>query len=643
MKSSISEEFFKAGQALATASNINIANSLNQRLNDFLVWPFKAVAGNIIDLQNQKTDIFSTLICSTASSDLATETIEISVNKVACAIDASENLDLEDLHVAYDRIVRIKKLKKSTAPQTNGVPRTETMGIILAVKAAISLETLAEELQQLNQQTASAYWPDMIVVLSQGTISYRVQFPGERTAGNFLLPAKDIVENSAPAIYVVPVMKPASQHSFNQMCALLFGHLAIFSPGVILPNMKEILAGVPDTGIILAGYQFNLSGKLLPVPPQFYIRRYLPPPPHVFKDKRHNISFTIEFMPWQDGGIILLRGKIPLQGLLVFLDDKIQGRLSTVTRGELQISSILPISQADYLLFLQRVQHQTNFTLQKIETKIIKQKFADEGTSSPFMARLFIGILTLSDAVFQEQSKRNEFDNIYNTIIMDLCSIRTTLQEIVKLFSEHVEKVVQGKIVKIDENSIHVNEDINSELRKQVGIFIYSAARILKNGMQALAKFFNINIGFLFQKDNAFLQGIEKFEAFKPDLAHYIREARKWSDRLNQTRNNIDHPLWQLPNVEYLNNSNSIQVEEPQVSGQPVTEFVKFIFDRLICFIEDVTMYCIQAKLPKGISLTEIPLSQRKSEMPLRFRLILTTGITPVWNINYNQNSFEEK
>jgi hypothetical protein len=42
------------------------------------------------------------------------------------------------------------------------------------------------------------------------------------------------------------------------------------------------------------------------------------------------------------------------------------------------------------------------------------------------------------------------------------------------------------------------------------------------------------------------------------------------------------------------------------------------------------------------VSLTEIPLSQRKPEVASRFRLALVGGGTPIWTIAYHDAKFED-
>src|SRR5437870_978197 len=83
-----------------------------------------------------------------------------------------------------------------------------------------------------------------------------------------------------------------------------------------------------------------------------------------------------------------------------------------------------------------------------------------------------------------------------------------------------------------------------------------------------------------------------------------------------------------LPRMVYKENPGQIQTEEPHISGQSVTEFAQYMMDRLCCFIEEVSDYALQAQMPEGFSLTEIPLSQRKphaSKFPPRGK----TGCNP--------------
>jgi hypothetical protein len=105
------------------------------------------------------------------------------------------------------------------------------------------------------------------------------------------------------------------------------------------------------------------------------------------------------FLPWQDGGVVLLQGKLPLEGMLVFLGDVISEqefrKIQKMTWGDLQVSSILPLSGRQYHLLLRNIQQRGGLDVRHNEGKIVVQKFADEGTGTPFMARIFYGQMKL--------------------------------------------------------------------------------------------------------------------------------------------------------------------------------------------------------------------------------------------------------
>lgn len=639
----IAEEIYNAGQKII-ASGSNLIHVLNQELNGFLSWPLNAASGSVRDSKTI-TDIFSTIIYLSTSGETHTniKPIEVQTEKVACVIDVYESINLESLRVAYKKIVAAKKLEKPTSPQTNVLVRTETLGIILANNTDISLEVLADELQRLNQQTQSSHWPDLIALLSLGTISYFAQFPGEKIIFEFLLPAESIVSTSAPAVYVIPVITPSAQHTFNKICATLFSHLAAFSPSLNLPDRNNILKNTTNIGLTLPGYQFNLTGKLLPVPPERYSGRYIPPTEQQFKDANHDIFFTTRFLPWQDGGVIILMGNIPLQTILIYLGNKVKGRLSTIHHGDIQISSILPITENEYLQMLQKIHHQTSFKLQKKEVTLIKQAFLNEGTTSPLLARLFIGILTIRDAALKDPATLAKFDELYDIIINKLLSIKATAKEITDRFHEHSKKVSSGEIAAIQGDSLRITENINQPLRKDAESFVTDAARLSKHAVQNLVKFLNINIGCLYQNDEKFQEGIIALEASEPKVASYLCEARKWSAQLTKVRIDLEHNMQALPDIKYSVNSGCTIVEEPRILDRPVTEFIPFIFDRIACFIEDIIMHCLQEKMPSGISLIEIPTLERNPEMPVRFKLGLTTSDTSAWEISYSSSLFEKR
>jgi hypothetical protein len=281
-------------------------------------------------------------------------------------------------------------------------------------------------------------------------------------------------------------------------------------------------------------------------------------------------------------------------------------------------------------------------TVRAEKPKLTISEYADEGTASPFIARLFLGILHLRDAVvFSNNKEREKFDKVYHFVLETLINARTTSKEIIQTLTEHSRKVSQGEIARLDGHVIRISEPIERKLRKQVEEFLNSTVRIIKDGMQKLLACFQLNIGFLYKKQGAFEKGIATLAKTQPELATYLQEARKWSGQLILKRNEL-HEGWMLDKMLYKETSGSIQTIEPKILGQPVSVFVEYMLDRVCCFVEEISAYSLQAKMPSAISITEVPVSDRKPDCSERFQIALINGGMPIWKIAYHNSKFEE-
>ncbi|MGB2987709.1 MAG: hypothetical protein WBE26_17725, partial [Phycisphaerae bacterium] len=338
----------------------------------------------------------------------------------------NESLDAKSLCAAYGRIASAKRPKKTAAKDLPGVVMTTvTLGIVLAREATLPMEQLAEELDRLNRTHPDREWTDMVVVLSKGIINYAVQFPGEGVTGDFLPPVAGALERYSPPIYVVIVVKPTGRFSFNKMCFFVLGHLAIFSPGAKFPRLPEILEGVPQDAIAITGYQYNLNGQLRPVPREYYNDRYIPPRPLLIEDAAGNLLCTLQFLPWQDGGVILLNGKPLLMPFLAFLGKGALERGGIEKRSEGEISYVLPIGEADFRRMLDGIQKRSNMKVRADPSSFVLQKWMDEGTQTPLIARLYVGIFRLRDVVFPNHGDRDVFDKAYGQVLEGLASLRS--------------------------------------------------------------------------------------------------------------------------------------------------------------------------------------------------------------------------
>lgn len=642
METPISQVLYEAGQKIATSSE-SLADALNETLNQLLPWPFHATKGSVRDAGGQTTNGFATVIQTTTSQSDTDDEI-INADNVACVIDVVESIGVEEFHNAYERIACVKRLKKTPLPPNLGIAcTTVTLGIIIAREAEVPIQLLAEKLDHLNSQHEDSERTDMVVVLTKGIINYAVQFPGEGIAGDFLPPAEDALTNYTPPIYVLVLVRPTGLFSFNKMYSFLLGYLAFVYPGVQLLEWNKILEGTPDGAIIISGYQYNLAGKLMSVPPEYFNDRYIPPRPFLIEDQRGELLSALQFLPWQDGGVVLLKGKLPLNALLIFLGKDALERGGVVNIPDGQISYVLPIAQADFVKMLQCIQRQSNMNVRQDPSTVVIQKMMEEGTRSPFIARLYFGVLRLRDVVFTDYAEREKFDTPYSKVMEALLSSRSASRTISSLVADHFSKLVAGEIGHLRGHNIYVDTSIDEELRKELGTFLNSSVRALKNGMQSVTKALGMDIGFLFKKQPAFQDGIRKLEeSGDRQLAGYLRETRVWSERLLRSRNALEHEKWTLPVVKYSEHKGGILGEEPEISEQKVSDFVTLVFDRLICFVEEITVHCLEAHMPTEITISEIELSTRESSVPLRFQLALKDDGVATWRLQPHQNPFED-
>jgi hypothetical protein len=370
----------------------------------------------------------------------------------------------------------------------------------------------------------------------RGNLSYAVQFPGERVVGDLVPPAADTTSERRPAMYVVMALKPAGDFTFNKVLSYLIGHLGIFTPSADLPKFPAILAGTTENSIILSGYQWDKNNNLVPVPPEFRNDRYIPPQPYRIEGPNGEPLALLQYLQWKDGAVLMLqslmpKGGIPLEGLMVFLGKTAMQSGYIVRRPpSTQLSNVLPINQQDFQMLLQRIQNQSKMPVVLHSPGWVFQKFADEGSRSPFMTRLFIGVTRLRDQVHFDKSSIDAFDNAYNFALTTMLDVRTLAAEIVSLIQNHSSRVGSGAIAKIVGNNVRIDESIDRDLRTKVESFLVAAARVLKKGLQEFSVFLGSNIGFLFKKEATSLNEIPTLRSSDPLLADYLASVRTWQN-----------------------------------------------------------------------------------------------------------------
>jgi hypothetical protein len=547
-----------------------------------------------------------------------------------------------DLRAAYGKIKEAKSLKKKPAIDGRS---TITLGIIVALKADLTLNQIADEVEQLNADSPDRVWTDMVAVMGTGILNYQAQFVTQDLGGDWLPPAEGAAASQTMPIYVVTVLKPTGKQTLHAMFHYLMGHLTFFGAESKLMDITPALKNLPKHGVVRQGYQYDLSGVLRSVPEEMHRDKMMPTVPLLILDPKKNELGQIRYVKWQDGGVIVLRGKLPLDGIVIFLGVQDILRKLRITRlADVQLSNVLPMSETQFQQMLANFQQRSNMTISAPPGKFVLQRISDEGTRTPIVARGFLGILKLREAAIGQQPDRDHFDTAYQVIYNELLDLRDTAAAMEKIWNDHRKKIISGEAVSRNGPHIEIKESIDRQLKGEVSNFLNIAARIIKNNMQTLMKNQGVDVGFLFQKDSSFQNGLTALRATEPRLADYVNQVRNWSGPLIHVRNGLlEHGTFSFPKITYDFDKSPIEPEQPKINGLPASEYANLIYDRLACFVEELTAYCLQKKLPAGITIEEIPLDRRPPEVPERFRITMAGQGVKQWNLAYAAHKFEEK
>jgi hypothetical protein len=641
--SAISEKLQEATRKLvrdAKVQGTSMGQLLNTFLGNILPTPYCASSGRAIDSSGVESAHFNSLIYTSKQ-----RLTSVPADQLACAIDVFQSIGKGELRESYSKIAQLKGLQKS--PRTKGksgmTPADATMGIVLSLDSDVPLEVLAGELAELNKKHSHHLWVDMVAVLSRGIINYVCQFP-DKPPGIFLPPARN--NFMLAPMYVAIFAQGHPAFSLNKMFAVLLPYLYFFCPDIAPPNHHEILEGVPTSGISLEPYQFNLKGELAPVPNQLRFNQFsLFPLGFRAEDRKGNILARVQYLPWQDGCIVRVSGKLPIEAFLIFAGKEALSQ-PVIRLQESQLSGVLPLSREQFIQMAERTARQSNLVIKPDERpKWVVENIGNEGTSSPFIARLFLGVLNLRNQAKLNATQLEQFDKAYERVMVGVDTIRTTAKTLIGTYASHCKKIEQGQGVKISGNTIHVTESINKELRRQVEEVIGNASALCKDRVQGTLRILSLEIGFLFKKAATFERELTQLRQHNNNraLADYLEQTRiKWLERLVLKRNAIEHGEWSLPRIQYVLNAGKISVTEPLIDDRPVTEFIAHMVDRVCCFAEELTVSALQAKMPEGISVTEIPIARRNADCNERFQLALLSGGLPIWTVSYHDSKFED-
>ena len=476
----------------------------------------------------------------------------------------------------------------------------------------------------------------MIAVLSKGVISYTALLPGAATSGMYFLAAKELVGRAhAPPMSVSLLVRAAGEQTLSAVTSFAVARAGIFQPTAGVSDYRPLLEGLPTHGLPIATYEFDLAGSLQPVQAQ-----------QAFAARLNFESFsiiggnealgTVKFFHRQDGAVIVVEGRFPIEPILVFLASACPtmtaDHMRYIPRDGFSVSYVLPITRSDFLQGLRLfVQRSSNIRVERHEPNVVVHQTGNEGTSSPFVARMLAGLMELRDSAIERDTARREFDAFYEHVLAGMRDVREASREIRRIWSAHADAVAAAAIVSRRGPQTRISESIDRPLSAAVDTLLVASTRTIKTALQKLVGYLGRDIGCLFKAENAFDTGLRRLSQSDPALAEYLAAARTWTQPLVKARNNLEHALAATAKVEYSIEPQSVSAIEPELFGSPLIRSSEITVERLLCFVEEVVAHCIVLKLPSGMGVHEVPSAARDADFPRRFQMTVRPGGLSPW------------
>jgi len=279
-------------------------------------------------------------------------------DNVAAVIEVKSKLNKDELQDAAKKIAAVKSIKCSPIcgadqPVTlSDMIMTGTLGCVFAFDSYTSLETLADNLKEINTGQDSNHWIDLIVVLDKGCISYAFQgiynkkfvaWFGGALDDNFLI----------PPLYVHLVQVPFGERTLNHFFLKLMAHLTFFRKLSIV-RLDELQ---PETGQAqtIQGYQYNLKRQLVPSEERHQSGKFENPKIrfNLYLRKERTLAGQVCLLPWQDGAVITISSLFQpaIISQQYFQRLKLRSTLipMEVESAKVWMSSVLQISEADFI------------------------------------------------------------------------------------------------------------------------------------------------------------------------------------------------------------------------------------------------------------------------------------------------------
>lgn len=227
---------------------------------------------------------------------------------------------------------------------------------------------------------------------------------------------------------------------------------------------------------------------------------------------------------------------------------------------------------------------------------MIKENFkvfplADFGSSEPWVARTWMSFKEFIDRLHLTKVEKAKVDLAFNDLFDSLSLAFISLRN-------------------IEKNSKDINIPLFT-LRKEFFDFYDKLWLSFKDRFQKAIRELGFDIGFLFQNEKKFNEGLKKFSLIynvSDDFQEMIQNDREWQNKLKTLRNDyIEHKTL------------SDEIEKDFFSLQ----HAKAYFHNTWTLIEDITILLMSHRLPNILMFQKIEESKRNKAVPKLYEIII--------------------
>jgi len=329
-------------------------------LNNHLPKRYAATSGFVIDSSNDISKQVDVIVYDAINSPVFRKDERVMIlpsDNVAVAIEVKTNLNKAELIDAAQKISRVKSLKKSPIGNVDqrvtmsDVVVTKTTGIVFAYSSATTLETLANNLAEINKGIPFNKWIDKIIVLDKGLITYYVKSPmGMGIFGEISSISPDA---KWPLPYYLNItIVPDCKKSINELYAYVMHHLTFFRKKSSVDT--TVITGKEGKPVKpMQGFQFNSKSEISFADPdhcegQFHFDKCL----SIYLKDSDEFLGSMAFLKWKDGGVVHYSGKINPGILFKVFYDKYQIQPMKIFPGGANAndwcSIVLPMQVAEF-------------------------------------------------------------------------------------------------------------------------------------------------------------------------------------------------------------------------------------------------------------------------------------------------------